>query len=604
MPAADEGCRLGSSCEKQGRCSYVDGACRVAKDEDCGRSEICQECGLCRAAGRRCVARSEADCRASHHCWNFGQCALVEGRCVATSDVDCAACWECKIWGHCVAEGGVCVTDSEGCRRSRQCTTDGRCTSRDGECLAGADEDCKASQICHEDDRCTASVEGDCIRRPRGAVHADGGSDGGGAAGPSTEQLSSEPMNCLILHCPFDGRCTERPGQCVAASDRDCRQGRICREGGKCRANDGQCVAGLPSSSDCRASTECAALGRCQAEGPCCVVGSGEDCRRSAMCREGGRCQARHPGTELGRCVEPEGPDAGRVIVGDGEVPPRGSRVHHCEEPFPKDLGAKARLSSAAQVPARKVGEDILLDPLGLRVRIPSHWYAEGHPEPFIGVGAQALGRIEPRLDEYGHTTAYPLASRLLRSHLAPDALLLFLIPEAFHPLMRPPGSDEPSFVGLTVGVWAVRERVAAVLTELEQALTSYARAASCPGDLEPRYFYYRKDKPKDWIDWDFSLPWEQWRDVESPWKQIGAKASWHAHGHQRSNRVDLRIRRHGDRTIVVMFSSTEQGIGETDLEMLLPVADSGAPADEPSKTDPDSQCILPPKGNIHWAVR
>ena len=50
-------CTRGRDCRIYGRCSAVDGWCRVTKDEDCAKSLRCKELGRCSAVRGICVRR-------------------------------------------------------------------------------------------------------------------------------------------------------------------------------------------------------------------------------------------------------------------------------------------------------------------------------------------------------------------------------------------------------------------------------------------------------------------------------------------------------------------------------------------------------------------
>jgi hypothetical protein len=77
-----------------------------------------------------------------------------------------------------------------------------------------------------------------------------------------------EPQQKCDLACSMRGVCTAKEGDCVAASDDDCRKGRECPEQGNCSARGGRCVAA--SDDDCKGSSVCARLKACKArEGRC-----------------------------------------------------------------------------------------------------------------------------------------------------------------------------------------------------------------------------------------------------------------------------------------------------------------------------------------------
>lgn len=334
------------------------------------------------------------------------------------------------------------------------------------------------------------------------------------------------------------------------------------------------------------------------------MVEGDADCRRSALCREGGRCRASHPGSPSGRCVSGEPSDAGPPVIGDGTVPPFGHRTLRCEEPLPSPIAGWPRLRPAAEVRAELRSRDVWIEPLGVRLGVPSHWQPRTISAPWIAVAPQELARVAPGLRYRVSDPVFPVSALLLESHLPPDGLVALLAPESYGGEPNTDGPAERGFWGTLVLVFALQNPAAEVLATLEPALGSHAHAVSCPRDLEARYFPYRRSATREWLEWDFAEPWYRWRDVQGPWRQIGAAASWHAHGHHRSNAVDLFVRRFGATTLVVVVSTTEDPKIPVEPEALLPAAaprDAGPEAPTPP---PEVRCTLPPKGNIHWALR
>jgi hypothetical protein len=81
---------------------------------------------------------------------------------------------------------------------------------------------------------------------------------------------AGEPQPKCDLSCDMRGECTAKEGDCVAASNADCRKGRECPEHGACSARGGRCVAA--SDDDCKGSSVCSRLKACKArEGRCDV---------------------------------------------------------------------------------------------------------------------------------------------------------------------------------------------------------------------------------------------------------------------------------------------------------------------------------------------
>ena len=101
----------------------------------------------------------QSDCRAAlgqtvsegWWCKKLGRCTPKEGRCIAASSDDCRASDICRIQGKCVAAEGECISESDtDCRQSTGCTQDGLCTFSEGRCLAVSIADCSASTACTE----------------------------------------------------------------------------------------------------------------------------------------------------------------------------------------------------------------------------------------------------------------------------------------------------------------------------------------------------------------------------------------------------------------------------------------------------------------------
>jgi hypothetical protein len=79
-------------------------------------------------------------CLQSHGCKHEGKCSGRDGKCVAASDADCEM------------HEGVCARS-------------GRCAARKGACVAATDQDCVSSYACRQHGECTAK-EGECVAKP------------------------------------------------------------------------------------------------------------------------------------------------------------------------------------------------------------------------------------------------------------------------------------------------------------------------------------------------------------------------------------------------------------------------------------------------------
>jgi hypothetical protein len=81
---------------------------------------------------------------------------------------------------------------------------------------------------------------------------------------------AGDPQPKCDLACTMRGVCTAKEGDCVAASDDDCRKGQECPNHGACSARGGHCVAA--SDADCEKSSVCARLKACKARDGRCEV--------------------------------------------------------------------------------------------------------------------------------------------------------------------------------------------------------------------------------------------------------------------------------------------------------------------------------------------
>jgi TonB family protein len=83
-------------------------------------------------AGQRCLLGScePIDCRATAGCVELGRCSLRDGRCVAATDGDCRSAAVCRRLGMCRAFGGGCgpaTTDDYDCGHRADCDASGLC---------------------------------------------------------------------------------------------------------------------------------------------------------------------------------------------------------------------------------------------------------------------------------------------------------------------------------------------------------------------------------------------------------------------------------------------------------------------------------------------
>ena len=83
-------------------------------------------------------------------------------------------------------------------------------------------------------------------------------------------------------------RCMGSDKGCVAGSDDDCKQAKLCASAGKCTMKEGRCLA---TGEDCK--TLCAEQGRCTIEDDRCVAANNKDCKNSLVCKSQGKCIAK-----------------------------------------------------------------------------------------------------------------------------------------------------------------------------------------------------------------------------------------------------------------------------------------------------------------------
>ncbi len=201
---------------------------------------------------------------------------------------------------------GARLPDLEPGAERTGCSLEGSCTLRDGECVAGTDEDCLQSVICAEGGFCTARA-GRCWRTA--ASHAECASPPhpGHAETCATFglcsvveglcQATSDAQCEASLWCGRGGACSARGGRCVATDERRCRESDYCERYAQCSLSGDMCHA--ISDADCRVhSNQCVAYGRCVLTGDGCMATRPRHCQSSTGCAEDGFCSL-----EDGRCV-------------------------------------------------------------------------------------------------------------------------------------------------------------------------------------------------------------------------------------------------------------------------------------------------------------
>ncbi len=117
--------------------------------------------------------------------------------------------------------------------------------------------------------------------------------DGGGAASVICVAGSDRDCRATTEACPIYGQCSLGERRCIAKSDADCRNAKVCAQQGECSASNGFCVA--TADADCKRSVACHLEGSCTAKDRRCVAGSDEDCRASELsCQKRGKCTAKN----------------------------------------------------------------------------------------------------------------------------------------------------------------------------------------------------------------------------------------------------------------------------------------------------------------------
>ncbi len=99
--------------------------------------------------------------------------------------------------------------------------------------------------------------------------------------------------------CSREGHCTVRMHHagdwyyaCYAATEEDCQQSKICKEGGKCHPSEmGSCVRKEDLDKHlCKDSWRCRHNGSCASLDGACIATKPEHCERSYRCKTEGRC--------------------------------------------------------------------------------------------------------------------------------------------------------------------------------------------------------------------------------------------------------------------------------------------------------------------------
>jgi len=153
-----------------------------------------------------------------------------KGKCEAcTKDGDCGAGMVCHPQTHVCHPPGDKIVCPGDCAVSKQCEQGGLCTFRNGKCVIASDNDCRRSAQC--------TNEGKCNRRDFGEV--------GECVNVNAEDCKKSVFCRTLGQCSIDPRTRE----CRVASDFDCREADVCTKEKKCVANNGTCATAAPAAT-------------------------------------------------------------------------------------------------------------------------------------------------------------------------------------------------------------------------------------------------------------------------------------------------------------------------------------------------------------------
>ena len=113
---------------------------------------------------------------------------------------------------------------AKSCKEKPACKANGLCADKDGNCVAGSDDDCKQSDSCAQYGRCKRYEYG----KDKSKAKCEVGSD----------EDCKKTVDCKSL-----GKCTYvNDGLCMIKSDDDCKQSEACTKEGRCRHAAGGCL--------------------------------------------------------------------------------------------------------------------------------------------------------------------------------------------------------------------------------------------------------------------------------------------------------------------------------------------------------------------------
>ena len=111
----------------------------------CENSPSCQQDGLCTNVNGACMATT-LGCIKSEGCRTAGRCVESDGRCIVAVDT-CLASNECDLNGLCIQSGDNCIATEASCKKSRMCIDQGYCHEFQGSCMRIAPCNCEPHDL-------------------------------------------------------------------------------------------------------------------------------------------------------------------------------------------------------------------------------------------------------------------------------------------------------------------------------------------------------------------------------------------------------------------------------------------------------------------------
>ncbi|MBW2524977.1 MAG: hypothetical protein JRI23_12405 [Deltaproteobacteria bacterium] len=117
--------------------------CSKQEGGACFNRSECAEGLACVGEGmRRCEKCADLEL-----CTGFGKCTARDGACVAASDSECKQSYDCKQRGPCSAKDGVCVVGGDAdCQQSAACAKEKQCVARGNNCVMSAEDKAAAAK--------------------------------------------------------------------------------------------------------------------------------------------------------------------------------------------------------------------------------------------------------------------------------------------------------------------------------------------------------------------------------------------------------------------------------------------------------------------------